>query len=354
MILTGWRVCGLAAILLCSTVGLAQQKAAQAPPAGNMAREGRHAISLDVVVAPKTGSPIAGLTQQDFTVLDNKVPQKITSFAALGGSAEPVEVIVVIDAVNTSYHTVAFERGEVDKFLLANGGKLAYPTALAVVSDTHTEIQNGFSTDGNRLSAALDHYTVALREVTRSAGFYGAGERLSYSIKALRMLTARGSALPGRKLVLWISPGWPLLSGPGVQISQKQQQGIFRTIVDLSTCLRMAQITLYSIDPLGAEDAGGFYTFYYQNFLKGIRTPGDAEFANLALQVLATQSGGLALNSSNDLTGMIQKAVADANGYYRLTFDPAPGEPDEYHQIEVKVTKPGLVARTRTGYYSQP
>ena len=27
---------------------------------------------------------------------------------------------------------------------------------------------------------------------------------------------------------------------------------------------------------------------------------------------------------------------------------------DEYHTLEVKVDKPGLTARTRTGYYAQP
>jgi hypothetical protein len=28
--------------------------------------------------------------------------------------------------------------------------------------------------------------------------------------------------------------------------------------------------------------------------------------------------------------------------------------PDEYHQLQIKLAKPGLTARTRTGYYSEP
>lgn len=354
----GRRLGLVLSILLCSATGLAQQRVPDVPlgkpdlEAG--AHSGQRGIFLDVAVTPKNGAPVAGLAEQDFTVLDNKVPQKITSFQAMGGSAPPVEVILVIDAINTTYSTVAYERGEINKFLLANGGKLAYPTALAVVTDTNSQMQNSFSTDGNQLSAGFDHYAVGIRQITRAAGFYGAGDRLGLSLTALQQLAVHESTVPGRKLVLWISPGWPLLSGPGVLIDKKQEDTIFGNIISLSTDLRQARITLYSVDPLGTADAGGSYTFYYQNFLKGVRKSTQAQFGNLALQVLAIQTGGLVLNASNDVAGLIKRAVDDAGAYYELSFDPVPGEPNEYHQIEVKVAKPGLVARTRTGYYSQP
>jgi VWFA-related protein len=344
----GRRFGVLLSILLCSVAGFAQQTAA-VQPAGAVSAPTR--ISLDVVVMPKGGKPVADLTQQDFTVLDNKVAQPITSFRAVVGSGAPVEVIVVIDAINTAYTAIAYERGEIGKFLRANNAQLAYPTALAVISDTSTQMQNGFSKDGNVLIDALDHYTVSLRTIERSAGFYGADERLSLSIQALREIVARAATLPGRKLVLWISPGWPILSGPNVQLTAKQQQNIFDIIVKVSTELRQAHITLYSIDPLGTVDIG-MRTFYYQDFLKGIRKPKDTQLGNLALQVIATQSGGLALNSSNDIAGLLQQAVMDSEAYYELSFDPVRGEPDEYHQIDVKVSKPGLIVRTRTGYYS--
>ena len=335
-------------LLVCSAAGFAQQSAPTSEPGA------AHRIYLDVVVTPKNGTPVGELRREDFTLLDNKAPQTITSFRALGGDAAPLEVIVVVDGVNTSYHSIAFERGEIDRFLRANGGHLAYPTTLAIVTDTNTQIQNGFSKDGNSLSTAFDHYAVGLRELTRSSGFYGASDRVQISIKALQMLAAREAARPGRKIVLWVSPGWPLLTGPHVELGAKGQQGLFNTIVGLSTALRQANITLYSIDPLGLEDAGSERLFYYQNFLKGIRKPSQTDLADIALQVLAMQTGGLALNSSNDVAALLQKAMADTNAYYELSFDPTPGELDEYHSLEVRVAKPGLTARTRTGYYAQP
>lgn len=337
-------------VLLCLTTGFAQQSAPTNPV--EPVEQSSGAISVEVVVAPKNGPPVAGLTEQDFTVFDNKAPQKISSFRALGGSEAPVEVILVIDAVNTAYTTIAYEREEIDRFLQANGGHLVYPTQLAIFSDTSMQIQNGFSKDGNALSTSLDHYTVGLRAIGRSAGFYGAGEQLQLSIRTLHQLAAYGAKLPGRKIVLWISPGWPILSGPEVELTAREQQNIFDTIVSMSTELRQARITLDSIDPLGTADTG-IRTTYYQNFLKGIRKPNETEFGNLALEVFSVQSGGLVLNSSNDIAALLRKAVDDTNAYYELSFDPSPGEPNEYHRLDVKVAKPGLVIRTTTGYYSQ-
>jgi hypothetical protein len=52
---------------------------------------------------------------------------------------------------------------------------------------------------------------------------------------------------------------------------------------------------------------------------------------------------------------MIKSAYEDGSAYYELIFDPTPAEhPNEYHQIELQVSQPGLTLRTRQGYYNQP
>lgn len=330
-----------------STVAFTQQIPAPPPP-----QDGQ--IHLDVVVTPKSGPPVAGLEQKDFTITDNKAPAAITSFRAFSGPDAPVEVILFIDAVNVGYQTIAYERGQIDKFLRANGGKLAHPVKLAIFGDTGTQIQQDFSADGNAIAASLDRQTVALRTLRRSAGFYGAVDRFDLSMRALDQLATVEGPRPGRKMVLWISAGWPLLSGPGVQLDGKQQQQLFSAIVDASTRLREARITLYNINPLGAAE-NTLNIFYYQQFLKGVSKPNQVSAGNLGLQVLAVQSGGLVLNSSNDVSMLLQQAFADADAWYELSFEPAKAErPNEYHQIEVRVDKPGLIARTRHGYYAQP
>ena len=333
--------------LLFVGAALAKQQSPSAQP-------GTGRILLDVVVTPKSGPPVSGLQQQDFTLIDNKAPQTITTFQAVDGSQAPIEIILLIDAVNASFQSVAYERDQIDKFLRADGGHLAHPIAFAVLTDRGTQIQEGFSSDGNALRGSLDQYTVGLRDIRRSEGFYGAAERLDLSLRGLQELAEREATSPGRKIILWISPGWPLLSGPNVQLDGKQQQQFFANIVNLSTQLRQARITLYSIDPQGTNDIG-LRTFYWEEFVKGVSKPSQVQIGDLALQVLATQSGGVAYNSSNDVAAELQKCVADTSSYYEISFDPPPGDqPHEYHQIEIHMAKSGLTARTREGYYSLP
>ena len=311
-------------------------------------------ILLDVVVTPKSGQPVSGLQQQDFTLLDDKVPQTITSFQAIDARQAPIEVILVVDAVNTGYQNIAYERNQIDKFLRADGGNLAHPTTLAILSDTGTQMQDGSSSDGNALSASLDQSIICLRTINRTAGFWGADEQFQISIEGLNRLATHLAARPGRKVVLWVSPGWPLLSGPNVELDAKEQEQLFSEIVSLSSLLMRAHITLYSIDPLGTGDIG-FRTFYWKDFVKGISKPSQVQIGELALEVLATQSGGLALNSSNDTATLLHESLADTAPYYEISFDPAPAEKkDEYHQLEVRLARPGLTARTRQGYYAQP
>ncbi len=352
------RVClccfGLFTPLLLVAGMLAQAPKNAAAPEDAPATSTNRRIVLDVVAAPKSGIAVAGLSEKDFTLLDNNVPQPLTSFRALDVK-EPLEVILLLDAVNTGTETIAFERGQIERFLKANGGRLAHPTTLAVSTDTGMQIQPDFSTDGNALSESLEKNVIALRTIRRSSGFFGAEERLQLSFKAISQLTAFEERRPGRKVILWVSPGWPLFSGPNTELSGKQQRSIFGTIVSLTDRLLQARITLYSIDPLGTADAGTLRVFYYQAFLKGVTKPTDATPGNLGLQVLATQSGGLALNSSNDVTKLLERCMADTEAYYELTFDAPQAEgPEEYHRLEVKLGETGLTGRTRQGYYSTP
>lgn len=321
-------------------------------------------LVLDVVVTDKNGNVVKGLTEKDFTVLDNGRPQTVLSFQASasggatanGQSAEPpVQILLLVDEVNTNFGKVAYERDELKRFLLQNEGVLAHPMSMAFFSDTGTEIQQMNSRDGNALLAAFDQHETALRSIRRGQGFYGALDRFQLSLSTLNSLLAKEAQSPGRKMVVWISPGWPILSGPNIQLTSKNEANLFASVVSLSTAMRETRLTLYAVNPLGAEDAGAIQAFYYKEFLKPITAARNVQFGNLALQVLATQSGGLVLNASNDIKGLIDRSVADADAFYTLTLEAAVAErPNEYHSIEVKVARPGLSIRTRSGYYVQP
>jgi VWFA-related protein len=349
-------------VFVLSVSGFAQRSVSPAPDAPLTAATAQTAVdrsvSLDVVVTDKSGKPVSGLQQQDFTLLDDKQPKTITSFRAVNEAAEPddppMQVILLVDAVNTSFMTVSHQRQELENFLRQDGGKLLMPTSLVFLTDKSTEIRPVPTRDGNALADSLKANASSLRVIGRSQGFYGAVERAQISLRTLEGLTAYELTQPGRKLLIWLSTGWPLLSGPNTYLSEKEQQGLFSTIVALSATLRRARMTVYSIDPAGAADAGSFRTFFYETFLKGVKSAKSVQNGNLGLQVLAVQSGGLVLNSSNDIVSSMVKCVDDAKAFYILSFDSPPADnPNEYHNLQIKIDKPGLTARTRTGYYAQ-
>jgi VWFA-related protein len=313
-------------------------------------------IHLDVVVTPKSGPPVSGLQQQDFTILDNKQERPINSFKAVRGRDADVHMVLVIDDVNTGFEHIAYERSELDKFLKMDGGHLPHPMALAFLTDTGFQVQDSFSTDGNALSASLDQTIVGLHSLPRGGGIYSAEERFELSIKALYQLVNREAAVPGRKFIIWLSPGWPVLSGPGVQeqLTDKQRQEIFDEVVSFSNLLRSARVTLYSVDPLGSSDFGT-RAFWWQDYVGGVNKPYDANLGNLALQVLAVQSGGMALIVGNDVAAEVQKCVNDADVYYELTFAPSLDQkPNELNKVQVRVNQPKVDVRARQVYYWQP
>jgi VWFA-related protein len=308
-------------------------------------------IKLDVVVDTKSGDPVTNLGQHDFTILDNKSSRPITSFKVVTAKQEPVEVIVFIDAVNTPYELVAYVRDQTEKFFKDKEGALAHPTNFAIFTDNGVQIEPKFSTNGMTLSELLEGQQTGLRQINRSSQ-WGDSDRLNLSVRALHQVADYAANLPGRKIIIWMSPGFPLLSGPHVYITPKDEQQIFGDVLYFSSTLRQGHITLYDLNPVGVNESL-VRANYYENFLQGITRREDAQYADLSIQVLSAQSGGLTLISNNDLASQIQKCLLDSDSWYEISFDPPPPDkPNEYHHIEVKLAQPGLIARARTGYYS--
>lgn len=340
---------------LVSVALFAQQPPTPTPPPVPAAPD---QLTISVIVKNKSGVPVAGLPQNEFTLLDGKQPQPIIGFRAVGGNNstdEGSEVVLVVDAVNTSFSRVAFERSQLDKFLKTDNGKLSRPVSIDFLTDSGLNIQNTSTRDGNSLATYLDQHATSLRYLNRSQGFYGAADRAMLSLRALGQLAEFEQGRPGRKFVIWISPGWPLLTGPRIQLTNKQEDSIFQTVVGTSMLLAQARITLYSVDPLGMEDAATFRTSYYEQFLKPLTAPKQAQFGNLGLQVFAIHSGGRVLTSSNDIAKEIANCARDADAFYMLTFRPRPGDgPNDFHPLDVKMAQPELKAETMSGYYAQP
>ena len=330
-------------------------KAAAAPsvvtPAGRM--------RLDVTVTDAGGKLVPGLGPQDFKVLDDNTARKILSFRSYDGITvkpePPVEVILVVDTANLPFQQVAFTREEVGKFLRENGGHLAQPVSIMVLSDTGLRVQPRPSVDGNALIGVLNEIKGNIHSINAAEGSEGDLERFQLSVRQLTTIAANEAQKPGRKLLIWVGPGWPMLNSANFRFSERDQMRYFDSIVEISTKLREGRVVVDSAAPAASTMDSGLRTTLYQGFLKGVRTARQADSGNLALKVVATQSGGLVLGPDNDLAGQIDRCVAEANAFYTLSFDPPKASaPNEYHDLKVVVDQSGVTVRTRTGYYGQP
>jgi VWFA-related protein len=317
-------------------------------------------LKLDVVVTDNAGKPVAGLTPKDFTLLDNGQPLKIVTLHAFDGiTAKPdpqVETILVIDTVNLQPKQVNRAQEEILKFLHQNGGRLAQPALIYLVSRWQLMVTPQPSTDGNLLAEQITH-TNELRAISPpeqglivdSAVFPQAEiPRNPISLTALGAMALEERQRPGRKLLIWVGFGWPARQG-GVTD--------FDYITEFSTRMREARVELSSIN-LWPIPALWFFPdthFKYQDYLAGVKSSKAIGPKSLALQVVGTQSGGRVVSTAGDLAGEIDKLIAEEDAFYTISFDPPRAEEvDEYHDLKVELGKPNLAARTNTGYYDEP
>jgi len=319
-------------------------------------------MSLDVVVTDKAGKPVSGLSQNDFSLLDNNLPGKILSFqatdlsaASTGGAAaassEQAQVFLILDTVNLSHNEVTDARVGLAKFLRMNGGHLAMPVTILIFSYKGIEAQLDPTTDGNALATQVDNFGTRYQTITDSAGIWGETERYDLSVNTLMNVVHQAKSISGKKLLIWIGPGWPMLDQLNVDMNAKSVEHIFTGIVTAATELREAHITLSSVS-LGTPNQT---TYLYRSFLKGVKVVKKANYSNLGVKVLAIQSGGRVVGPDNDLASQIDKCVSDASVFYTISFDaPRADGANEYHELKIQLGKQDLTARTNAVYYNQP
>jgi VWFA-related protein len=396
------RLRWLGTLVVGSSITLTAQQ--PAPPAPNAPRtliprtsqqredvyRAAHHIVLNVSVTNASGKPVPGLTQEDFTLLDNGQRQKIASFQAVeAGTVEtPVRVVLMLDAVNNSALIVARERKELERLLSQNQNRLIHPTAIGLFSAAGARLGE-FSQDSNFLIEEVrrvtrDIHTVSCTEEANAAGEEAAGghasevtpggtdairtenllnrlgncenRRFRLSISALNKLAKERAGSPERDLLIWLGPGWSLLTGPEFRPNTiAMRRSFYDYLADLSTSLREANMTLDAVASPEMLHSAGIRSEDIGGFLRSRPQDSEADGGNLALPVLAAQSGGRVLIESKDLAGAIAECLADIDSYYVLAFDSTPAAKEgEYHSLEVRIAKPGSTVRSLTTYYNQP
>ncbi len=355
-----YRLCVsvLVYIPVCAIAQLGQPQFAipQFPPRATFdARQG--IIKLDVVVTGKTGAPVTGLAEQDFTLLDNNQAQQPVNFAAfdnIKSFPDPSERLVfVLDQLHIDpAHLSAAERA-IKEFLLKNDGHLEQPTSIYRLSQKGLYASEHPTMNGPDLVKEIEsgQEPRAVRSVSdapQGSSCAAVVERNMSSPDVLGAIVIEQRRLPGRKVMIWIGPGWGS-SAPACGAGLFMQEP-YDWVTEFSTRMREARIALYV---LNQWDIAGTLPFNYSHYAGGA-SPRDFQPAHLALQVLAVNSGGQ-VSQDAKIEKAIERFAGYAGVFYTITFDPprAAGV-DEYHSLKIEVAQPGATASTSTGYYDEP
>jgi len=311
-------------------------------------------IILDVVVTDQSGKPVSGLQKTAFSLLDNNQPQPIVSFKEVDGRSAnpPPHIIFMLDILNGSFEEVAYQVKAVKKYLEQDKGQLSFPTSIAVLSEAG--INSGHA---SRDRAALIGQLKKVQMPLPTLGFpegYNA-QRFHQSVQSLTHLVVEQEDVPGRVLLIWMGPGWPMLSDGPYPGTPRDKRDFFGEILNLSAGFLDAQMTIDTISSPSMMRDSERPRAYYKPFLQGAQKVDQADPADLALPVLAYQSGGLVLEDDKALEAGIAGCISDLDSYYVLAFDSLRSSQDnEYHALRITLDEPKLSARTNASYYARP
>jgi VWFA-related protein len=383
----------------CIALGLvAISAAAQSVPSGDTAdprlvprtkaeREARYAqhrrILLNVQVTDASGHAVKGLDVQHFKLQINHQPQAIASFQAVqdGGSTAHAHAFFVVDMLNNSVHDLSNARKAIEKLADANK-QLPLPASLAILTENGMEV-SGASQNASELATELGRTTrgfhpndctedwnnaalgtqVAVMSVDdmnrvrdrhNTAGRIGncLNQKYQLSFTGLLEFARDQQKESGRAILIWIGPGWPILSGPQFDSARADvRQSLFTNLVQASTQMREGQVTMDAVSwPVSSPVIKVNYRDL-QTLSGQLSTEKEATPLSVAMPALAHMSGGQVYLNTKNLTAELAACLADANSYYVLGFDSEPSNAgDEFRSIQITVDSPGATVRTITEY----
>jgi VWFA-related protein len=165
-------------------------------------------IQVPVVVTDKSGSHLHGLNKEDFTILENGKPQKVSAFEELTASNVPVAapaaaapvgqfrnlaldgsqprniVVIALDTVNTPFLDQTYGRRELIKYL-ANNVNSGQVLALMIITSHGLKVVQGLSGDPAKLVATLKRVSGEIPTLdtlspdAQTSAFMGESQQLS-------------------------------------------------------------------------------------------------------------------------------------------------------------------------------
>lgn len=385
------------------------------PPAADAAgqqptfRTGINFVRVDVIVTDKQGNPVTDLTQHDFEVTEDNKTQAIETFrlvkiddaASVQTSGRPIRTrddeetaaadenarifVFFLDDYNTRLGSSMAVRKPLVEFVQNQVGPndllgVMYPLST-LESVTLTRNHDAVLRALERFEGRKFNYEPR-NDIEAKYALYPAEvvERIrrQVSLSALEGLSVKLGALrEGRKAIVLVSEGYTAMLPPQMRDAIAGMPGfgnpnrnnptagdndinedrarfsadidVQRELQDVFDAANRSNTAIYAVDPRGL--ASGEFDIT-ENV--SIRTSANAlRDTQDTLRVLAAETDGRAIVNRNDLSQGLQQIVRDSSFYYLVGYNSSQAPQDgKFHEIKVRIKRPGVQIRARKGYWA--
>jgi Ca-activated chloride channel family protein len=289
---------------------------------------GTQEVLLSVSVRDAEQRPVTSLTQDDFIVAEDRVRQKLTSCSV---STVPVNVVLVLDASGSVFSELKSIRAAAETFVDALGPD----DKISVVQFAEkVELLQDWTGDHEAVRHAISWR-------------YKAGEATAYWDAVYLAADEQLSKVEGRRAVIILSDGVDTVS----KVTEEQTLAALDRSDTSVFVVSKAQALIERIRPYAG--AAGAIRGSAPQARTAIAT---LEASQERMQAMADRYGGrlFAPLDNEDLTQVYKDVATELKQQYVITYVPQNESKDgRWRSIEIYLTRPGLVARTRKGYVAQ-
>ena len=395
-----WRI----AALLLGGVSVIAQTAAPQPTF----RSGVTIVSTDVIPRDSGGRFVSDLTRENFTVLEDGVPQSIASFALVHGgrtftaltpseqpavpegivlpqSRRPVAdvagrvVLIFVDDLHIDVEYTPHVRRLIETLstnLLHDGDM------VAMVSSGPSALEIQLTYDRKLVAAAASKIRGSgipvadlfqMLETSQGPGDIRTRAQVAF-YTAYNMMSELEKVVNKRKAVIYISNGYDFDPFAESRKGRDRIQGgrfseasrflideenpyfqlpritadidLYRYMRELTLAANRANATLYTVDPQGLAGVVDAGKFLDQSEWRTF-----IQKTQSSLRFMAEETGGFAVVNDNDFASAFKRIDAETSDYYVIGFYSSNPDPKKrVRQIEVKVDRPNVNVMARTAY----
>lgn len=311
-------VCVIAAAAL--TVCAQQPKASPTPPPQSTQGTERiliRRVRLPITVTDKKGQFVPGLTQSDFVILEDKVPQTIETFSDDLAQNTPLYVAVLMDTSPSTAGKLKFQQESAMNFIQTVVKARKDRVLFGTFDDEITLLQD--FTDKLDL---LDKAVYSVKKMGKQTALFDA---------VWEFCDQKMRSVPGRRVLLLVTDGEDTYSRANI-----------RDAIDIA---QRTETTIFAI----STKAGFLST------VPGVEAGQVADKKDRDLLTLAEETGGAAFFTGDmlSLERSFTRISKELRAQYLVTYNPTNKSYDgTFRKIDVKLAegRDGLKVRTKKGY----